>query len=195
MPRETPYRVIRRVQIGDGEFRLLNGDICFVDAEAVVNAANSGLAHGGGVAAAIARRGGPQVQAESAESVRRLGPVPVGEARSTGAGTLPMKRVVHAVGPRWGEGDEPVKLRRAVTSALEVARAEGLSSIVLPAISTGIFGFPKVEASEIIVDACEAFLRGKPGSVRRVDICVYDDPTFFAFDGTWTRRYGMNLPG
>ncbi len=186
---------MRTVEINHRTFRLLNGDICYVQADAIVNAANEQLAHGGGVAAQIVKNGGRIIQEESDLSVREHGPVPVGTARSTGAGKLPCKRVVHTVGPRWGEGDEAKKLRRAVLASLNVAKDENLQSIVLPAISTGIFGFPKVEASEITLQACEDFLKGTPGSIQRVDICVYDDPTYFAFDGGWTRRYGINLPG
>lgn len=186
---------MRTVQLGGRTFRLLNGDICHVPSGAIVNAANEQLAHGGGVAAQIVKNGGRIIQEESTRSVRELGPVPVGTARSTGAGNLPARRVIHTVGPRWGDGNEHERLRRAVISALELARNEGLDSIVMPAISTGIFGFPKVEASEITIQACEDFLNNDPGPVERVDICVYDDPTYFAFDGTWTRRYGINLPG
>jgi len=195
MAREHPYRVIRTAEIAGRTMRLLNGDICYVGADALVNAANEQLAHGGGVAAQIVKNGGRIIQDESDRSVREHGPVPVGTARSTGAGKLPVKRVIHTVGPRWGEGDEPAKLKRAVRSALEVAKSEGLSSVVLPAISTGIFGYPKVEASEIIIGTCDEFLRGAPGTVARVDICIYDDPTWYVFDQTWTIRYGINLPG
>lgn len=186
---------MRAVTVAGREFRLLNGDICHVPADAIVNAANSNLAHGGGVAAQIVRNGGREVQDESTRSVQVYGPVPVGGARSTGAGRLPARRVIHVVGPQWGEGGESEKLRSAIYSGLKLAREEKLESIVFPAVSTGIFGFPKVEASEIIIDACESFLKGNADPVCRVDLCLYDDPTYFAFDGTWTRRYGINLPG
>ena len=117
------------------------GDITQQDTDAITNAANEYLKHGGGVAGAIVRRGGYEIQKESDEIVRERGPVPVGEAVVTGAGKLKAKYVIHTVGPRWGEGDEDNKLYRAIQSVLREADKLKISSVAIPAVSTGIFGF------------------------------------------------------
>jgi O-acetyl-ADP-ribose deacetylase len=115
------------------------GDLTVQQVDAIVNAANSQLAHWGGVAGAIVERGGVEIQQES----ERKAPVQVGGAVVTGAGKLLARYVIHTVGPVWGEGDEDSKLRSAVRSALARAEELGLCSLALPAISTGIFGYPK----------------------------------------------------
>ncbi len=132
---------------------LIKGDITEVEADAIVNAANSYLEHGGGVAGAIVRKGGWVIQEESREWVRRHGPpVPVGGVAVTGAGKLRAKYVIHAVGPRCGI--EPIeKLDDAVTNSLRKAEELGLTSIAFPAISTGIFGCPYEDAARIMARA------------------------------------------
>ena len=125
---------------------LVQGDLTEERVDAIVNAANSRLQHGGGVAGAIARRGGAQIQAESDAWVRAHGEVAHDRPAVTGAGRLDCKAVIHAVGPVWGEGGEDAKLRAAVLGALGAAEERGFGSIALPAISTGIFGFPKSAA-------------------------------------------------
>ncbi len=122
---------------------IVHGDITEANVDAIVNAANEHLQHGGGVAGAISRRGGDAIQAQSSKSVREHGRVPTGSAAITGAGRLPAKYVIHAVGPIWGSGDEERKLAAAVTSALTLADEHGVTSIAIPAISSGIYGMPK----------------------------------------------------
>src|SRR5512141_3168507 len=117
---------------------LIQSDITTLHVDAIVNAANSHLQHGGGVAGAISRKGGPVIQAES----DRIGYVPVGNAAVTSAGNLPCSYVIHAVGPRMGEGDEDRKLRDATIASLERAEELKIGSLAFPAISTGIFGYP-----------------------------------------------------
>ena len=116
--------------------RLVKGDITEREVDAIVNAANSYLRHGGGVAAAIVRKGGAIIQQES----NKIGFVPIGSAAITTAGKLSCKAIIHAVGPRMGEGDEDNKLRKAVRSSLILALEKGYASISMPAISSGIFG-------------------------------------------------------
>ncbi len=157
---------------GRGRIEVWTGDITEQEVDAVVNAANSALSHGGGVAGALVRRGGPVIQRESAA----LAPVPVGEAAATSAGTLPCRAVIHAVGPRWGEGDEESKLRRAVRSALRVAEELGCSSVALPALSTGIFGFPKAAGCRVIVEEVRRHLEGA-GRVVLVRLTSIDRDT------------------
>jgi len=150
------------------------GDLTEEAVDAIVNAANSGLVHGGGLAGAIVRRGGAIIQEES----DRMAPVPVGSAVVTGAGSLPSRWIIHAVGPRWGEGEEERKLRSAVRSSLDRAEELGALSVAIPAISTGIFGYPKAEGTATIVSEVLRWLRAHPESgVRRLRLTAFDRPT------------------
>lgn len=158
------------VPIDGKKIKIVHGDITEEHVDAIVNAANSYLKHGGGVAGAIVRKGGRIIQEES----DKIGYVPVGKAAITTAGKLPAKYVIHAVGPRWGEGDEDNKLRSAVRSALELATEKGLKSISLPAISSGIFGFPKDRATKIIFETVVDFLKNVPTTLEEVRLCNID---------------------
>ena len=150
------------------------GDLTEERVDAIVNAANSHLAHGGGLAGAIVRRGGDVIQSES----DRLAPVEVGGAVSTGAGALPSRWVIHAVGPRWGEGEEERKLRSAVRAALTEAGRLGACSLALPAISTGIFGYPKREGVRVIVDELRRWLEQHDDSpIESVRLTAFDEET------------------
>ncbi len=156
------------------------GDLTQEDTDAIVNAANSRLAHGGGVAGAIVRRGGREIQEESRRWVQEHGPVPTGQVAVTGAGRLPARYVIHAVGPVWrgGHQDEAALLRQAVWNSLARAHQMGLASIALPAISTGIFGFPKDRGARIIVETVLEFLHRHPDSpLRRVRLTNIDEAT------------------
>jgi putative ATPase len=162
--------------------QIVQGDLTQEEVDVIVNAANAQLKHGGGVAGAISRRGGPQIQAESDEWVRQHGPVTHAEPAYTGAGSLPCRTVIHAVGPVWGEGDEDRKLTEAVTGSLHLADRLGLTSIALPAISTGIFGFPKERAAEIILSAIRDYFIQNPGSgLQQVRLTLFDRETVEAF--------------
>ena len=154
------------------------GDITEMDVDAIVNAANEHLKHGGGVAGAIVRKGGKIIQEES----DRIGYCPVGEAVVTTAGSLKAKFVIHAVGPRWGEGDEENKLKRAVMNALKRGEEKGISSIALPAISTGIFGFPKEKGCKIIVEKVKEFLEKEAKSINEVYLCDINEETCKFFE-------------
>lgn len=134
--------------------RVVQGDLTQEPVEAIVNAANERLAHGGGVAGAIARAGGRDIQRESDAWVRQHGRVLTGGAAITGAGRLLCDYVIHAVGPVWrNQGDEDQLLASAVTSALQLAAEHHIKSISLPGISTGIFGFPKERGARVILQA------------------------------------------
>ncbi|MFA5354319.1 MAG: macro domain-containing protein [Thermodesulfovibrionales bacterium] len=171
-------KLIAEHRIQDRLLRLVMGDITTRDVEAIVNAANSYLQHGGGVAAAIVRKGGAVIQEES----NRIGFVPVGPAAVTSAGSLPVRFVIHAVGPRMGEGDEDSKLGSAVRSSLRLAAERGISSISLPAISSGIFGFPRDRCAAILVHEAKGFLEENPSSsLRIVEFCIFDDLTLGYF--------------
>lgn len=172
--------------------RVVYGDLTDEVVDAVVNAANEHLAHGGGVAGAIVRKGGYGIQEESNQWVRECGPVRTGTAAITGAGRLPAKRVIHAVGPIWrNQGDEPELLARAVRSALEMAATHSLGSVSLPAISSGIFGFPKPLCAEVMWTTVLDYLAIHPeGSVREVNFCNLDRRTADIFGAEAARRFG-----
>lgn len=171
-------KIISEQRIGKGILRLVQGDITGRDVDAIVNAANSHLQHGGGVAAAIVRKGGQIIQEES----DKIGFTPVGTAVITDAGRLPARFVVHAVGPRMGEGDEDNKLKSAVLNSLLLASEKHLRSISLPAISSGIFGFPKDRCANILVAvAADFFTTHKNSSLEIIEFCIYDDLTLRYF--------------
>jgi putative ATPase len=160
------------------EIKVVQGDITQEEADAIVNAANERLAHGGGVAGAIVRRGGHEIQEESRQWVREHGPVPTGGAAITGAGRLRARYVIHAVGPVWGTGNEEALLASAVRSALALADERGLASVSLPAISTGVFGFPKPLGAKVILRAVQEYLDAHPHStLREVRLCNIDRET------------------
>lgn len=157
---------------------LMTGDITELDVDVVVNAANSGLILGGGVAGAIRSRGGPVIQREC----DRIGGTPVGTAVITTGGNLKARYVIHAVGPRMGEGDEDRKLSSAVKSSLELARERRAGSIAFPAISAGIFGFPRERCARIMISTIIEHLESSRGSFpERVLICLYDRETHDIF--------------
>ncbi len=169
--------VLWHERIAGKDLLVIRGDLTEQRVDAIVNAANASLAHGGGLAAAIVRRGGEEIQVESWTKA----PVPVGEAVVTGAGRLPCRHVIHAVGPRFGEGQEEVKLRRAVQNALARAEELGAASVALPAIATGIFGYPKAEGCRVIVEEVRAHLARGAGTVREVRLVSLDGETASRF--------------
>lgn len=169
--------------------QIVQGDLTAETVDAIVNAANSHLQHGGGVAGAISRKGGPQIQAESDAWVRQHGPVSHAEPAYTRAGSLPCRYVIHAVGPVWGEGDEDHQLAAAVAGSLRLADELGLSSIAFPAISTGIFGFPKARAAGVIFAAISDYFTQNPASgLRQVRLTLFDQPTIDAFLSAWKSK-------
>ena len=153
-------------------------DITTLDVDAIVNAANSSLAPGGGVCGAIHRAAGPEL----AQACVEVGPCPTGEARITPGFKLPARFVIHAVGPVWrgGSHGEAGQLASAYRSAMALATAEGLESIAFPAISTGIYGYPLDKATSIAAREVHAALDG-PGSVERVVFACFDQRTLDAY--------------
>ncbi len=178
--------ILRERDFSGHLFQLVQGDITTEKVDAIVNAANSSLQHGGGVARAISERGGESIQRESDAWVKKNGPVSYNEPAVTGAGNLPCQIVFHAVGPVWGEGDEEAKLADAVLGVLAAASRLALSSLSLPAISTGIFGFPKELAAQIIFSTIEAFFTSQADSpLKRVRLVLFDQPTLDIFLAAW----------
>jgi O-acetyl-ADP-ribose deacetylase (regulator of RNase III) len=162
--------IINDILLGSTRLRIIRGDLTEAPVDAIVNAANSRLQHGGGVAGAIVRKGGLVIQEES----DRIGSVPVGQSAITTAGKLPAKYVIHTVGPRWGEGDEEMKLRSAVRNTLRLAQTKGFTTIALPAISAGIFGFPKDRCAKIMIEEIVSFIR-TPNALAGLDIYLLDE--------------------
>ncbi len=164
--------------VGSKTMRLVSADITERDVDAIVNAANSRLQHGGGVAGAIVRKGGRIIQEES----DKIGFAAVGDAVMTTGGRLKARHVIHTVGPRMGEGDEDTKLRRAMSSVLKLATENGLTSISVPAISAGIFGFPKDRCAKILVGETVDFLKTNPqSSLELVEFCIFDQEAYNFF--------------
>ena len=162
------------------EIVLLQGDITLQAVDAIVNAANSQLAGGGGVDGAVHRRGGPTIMQETAK--RYPEGCPTGSAVISGAGNLAAKHVIHAVGPFWsgGERREADLLASAIRHSLELAIEHDCKSIALPALSTGAYRYPLAQAAEVSVAAAVGLLkeRGQPELVRFV---LFDDQAFAAF--------------
>jgi O-acetyl-ADP-ribose deacetylase len=172
-----------KMQILNTELRLVQGDITELDVDAIVNAANSHLILGEGVAGAIRRKGGPDIQNEC----DRIGGTPVGTAVITSGGRLKARYVIHAVGPRMGEGNEDDKLRSATLNSLRVAEDNGLHSIAFPAISTGIFGFPLDRCARIMVGTTVDFLQRTSG-LNSVVFCLFSADAFEVFQAEIERQ-------
>ncbi|MEO7794309.1 MAG: macro domain-containing protein [Thermoanaerobaculia bacterium] len=164
------------ITMNNTTLELVEGDITDLDVEAIVNAANEDLVLGGGVAGTIKRRGGPSVQ----EECRRIGSTGVGTAVITGAGKMKFRHVIHAVGPKMGEGDEDRKLSAAVRSSLALADRHGLKSVAIPAISTGNFGFPIERCARILLTEVHRYLQGGT-KLQRVIVCLFDEATWKLF--------------
>jgi O-acetyl-ADP-ribose deacetylase (regulator of RNase III) len=152
----------------------VRGNLLEEPVDAIVNAANGHLAHGGGVAGIIARAAGPELQKESDLLVQKHGAFPTGSAVVTTAGKLPFKGVIHAVGPRQGEGDEEAKLYQALTEAFRLATMRGWSSVSFPAVSSGIFAVPLPVCARAYVKAARA------SPLRNVRLCLRDQPVIDA---------------
>lgn len=180
--------LVERVLTGGGTLQLVQGDLTAEATDAIVNAANEHLRHGAGVAGAIVRKGGRSIQQESDAWVRKHGPVSHAHPARTSGGLLPAKYVIHAVGPVWGDGDEDARLRAAIHGSLEVADQLKLTSISLPAISTGIFGFPKERAADVMLAAIEGYFAHRKSVLRLVRLVLFDEPTIRAFTSVWTDK-------
>ena len=167
------------VKIRNAILELAQGDMTDLDTDAVVNAANTALQLGGGVAGAIRRRGGAEIQ----EECNRIGRIEVGQAVITTGGNLKARYVIHAAGPRHGEEHEDEKLKDATLNSLMLADKYSLNTIAFPAISTGVFGFPKDRCATIMLSTTIAYLEG-PTNLKKVIFCLYDQKTREIFTRT-----------
>jgi O-acetyl-ADP-ribose deacetylase (regulator of RNase III) len=170
--------------------QIVQGDITTEEVDAIVNAANEHLQHGGGVAWAISKKGGETIQQESDAWIRQHGPVSHSHPAWTSGGLLPAKYVIHAVGPVWGDGNEDNKLSDAVTGSLRVADELKCEFIAMPAVSTGIFGFPKDRAAEIIFSEIdEYFVDNSASTVKTVRIVLFDQSSVGVFINVWQSKW------
>lgn len=167
-----------KTRLNKATIELVKGDITELDTDAIVNAANSQLILGAGVAGAIRARGGPSIQ----EECLAIGHCDVGSAVITGAGNLKARYVIHAVGPRMGEGGESGKLASAVRASLDLAERHGLQSIAFPAISTGVFGYPLEACADVMLRVIIDYTFEDLQSLRHIVVCLYDAHAFEVFE-------------
>lgn len=178
------------VFFGDRRVRAIKGDITRIPADVMVNAANTDLQPGGGVDAAIHRAGGPAIDEDLAKIRATQGKCHVGNAVVTRAGDLPAKFVFHTVGPIFREGARGLDdlLASCYTRCLQLAEARGLRIISFPSISTGAFGYPLSEASEVAMETVVNYLRHSKGSVETAMFVLFDDRTHDAYEAALRRR-------
>jgi O-acetyl-ADP-ribose deacetylase (regulator of RNase III) len=162
---------------GSKRFQVVTNDLLAEPVDCIVNAANGGLSHGGGIAAAIAEAAGERLEAACERIIEKVGRVPVGCAALTTAGDLPYKAVIHAVGPRQGEGDEETKLVSALKYAFRLAAKKGYASISFPAVSSGIFSVPATVCARAYRRAVtEYWLENPETSLSLIRLCLVEGP-------------------
>jgi O-acetyl-ADP-ribose deacetylase (regulator of RNase III) len=166
-----------QIKINKSTLELVQGDITEMDTEAIVNAANAALVLGGGVAGAIRVKGGPAIQAEC----NKIAPTSIGCAVKTSGGNLKAKYVIHAVGPRMGEGNEDTKLKTATLNSLILADRDKIKTLTFPAISTGIFGFPMDRCAEIMLKTTIDYLNSDT-QIEKVVFCLYGLGSYKIFE-------------
>ena len=155
---------------------IVQGDLTEMDVDAIVNAANNDLQLGGGVAGAIRRKGGPQIQKEC----DKIGAIPVGGAAITSGGKLKARHVIHAASMQLGGRTSAQALRSSTAHSLRIAAQHQLKTIAFPAVGTGIAGFPLRECAEIMLDETLCHLGG-PTSLEKVYFVLFDDEALRVF--------------
>ncbi len=170
--------------IGSRELLLVQGDITQQQADAIVNAANSGLMGGGGVDGAIHRAGGPRILEECKAIVAQQGRLPAGQAVITGGGNLPAKYVIHTVGPVWhgGSRGEELTLASAYRESLLLAEKHALTSLAFPSISTGAYGYPVNSAARTALETVAGFFKTEAQSLKTVAFVLFDSGTLKAYE-------------
>lgn len=170
--------VIKSVAFPGGRtFAVVINDLVYEPVDVIVNAANSGLSHGGGVALAIAQAAGPRLEKEGNLIIKERGLIPVGEAVITTAGDLPFKGVIHAVGPHMGDEDEERKLVKTLMFAFQIADEKGCESISFPGVSSGIYGVPVEICARAYVRAVTEFFKQNPDSpLKTIRLCLFQGP-------------------
>lgn len=164
----------------DSIIKVIKGDITTMEVDTIVNAANSSLLGGGGVDGAIHRKGGTQILEECKVIRNRQGGCKTGEAVYTSGGNLPVKYVIHTVGPVWNGGNrnEGNLLAECYINSLELANSLNVKSIAFPNISTGVYRFPKKEAAEIAVKTIKDFLNRENQTLQEVICVCFDEENY-----------------
>jgi len=171
------------MKIKDVDISVINGDITTLKVDAIVNAANSSLLGGGGVDGAIHRKGGSQILEECKLIRNRQGKCDTGEAVYTSAGSLHAKYIIHTVGPVWNGGNynEPQLLSNCYLNSLLLANRLEVKSIAFPNISTGIYGYPKQEASLIAFDTVKNFIENYETLLQELYFVCFDEQNYFIY--------------
>lgn len=160
----------------DRELLIKVADLLVAPVDVIVNPANGGLSHGGGVAGLISRQGGPKIQDESDQFIKEHGLLESGMVAHTSAGELPFKAVIHAVGPRMGEGDEQVKIQQAISRTLKLCDMHEWQSVAFPAISAGIFGVPIEITARAFFHAISSFWDARlEADPEKIIICLTEE--------------------
>ncbi len=182
---------------GKALLALIEGDITQISADAIANAANVRLAGGGGVDGAIHRAGGPAIMRDLDAVRRSIGHCETGNAVVTGAGALPGRWVIHAVGPiyRDGKQGEPECLKSCYRRCLELAGERGAVSLTLPSISTGVYGYPPAAAADIALGVVARFLQEEKTSLRKVSFVLFGPTAFGIFAAAARRLFGDSARG
>ena len=183
--------VIQKKEFAGGQtFTVVVNDILCEPVQCIVNAANGMLAHGGGVAAAIADAAGSVLLADCREIIAKRGRIPSGHAVVSKAGDLPFRGVIHAVGPKMGEGDEEKKLVRALREAFGLAEERRWASISFPGVSSGIFLVPAATCARAYLRAVREFYAANPMSpLREIRLCLFMGPLLDAVKKEWPRAF------
>ncbi|MEE8414101.1 MAG: O-acetyl-ADP-ribose deacetylase [Dehalococcoidales bacterium] len=194
---EIKLEIERRIVeafIRETRLSIIRGDITDQTTEALVNAANPGLMGGGGVDGAIHRAGGPLILEECKQIISRQGKLPTGKAVITGGGNLRAKFVIHTVGPVWhgGAHGEPEMLASAYRESLKLADENGLSSVSFPSISTGAYGYPLAEATQVAIKTVISFLKGQTTSIKEVVFVLFNSDAFLKYSSV-LEQYPENI--
>ncbi|MFC1871608.1 O-acetyl-ADP-ribose deacetylase [Chloroflexota bacterium] len=189
----------KQITINRTILTILRGDITTMTTDAIVNAANPGLMGGGGVDGAIHRAGGPAILDECQQVVARQGRLPTGQAVITTGGNLKAKHVIHTVGPVWhgGTHHEARLLTGAYRESLKLAVQHGLTSVAFPSISTGVYGYPVVQAARVAIEAVVSFLKEASGQLEEVVFALFNEDAYQAYRRALDNATanGYNIPG
>lgn len=183
--------VIQKKTFAGGQtFAVVVNDILYEPVQCIVNAANGGLAHGGGVAAAIADAAGSVMLADCREIISQRGRISSGRAVVSKAGDLPFRGVIHAVGPKMGEGDEEKKLVQALRESFDLAEERRWKSLSFPAVSSGLFMVPAPTCARAYLRAVKDFFAANPISqLREIRLCLFMGPLLEQVKKEWLKAF------
>ena len=183
--------VIEKKTFSGGQtFTVVVNDILYEPVQCIVNAANGMLAHGGGVAAAIAEAAGSVMLADCREIISQRGRIISGHAVVSKAGDLPFRGLIHAVGPKMGEGDEEKKLVQALREAFDLAEERRWKSLSFPAVSSGIFLVPAPTCARGYLRAVKEFFAANPMSqLREIRLCLFVSPLLDVVKKEWPKTF------